>query len=244
MVRIAVVTLATCSLMTFTPGPAAQTPALPSVDQILEKNIEGTGGRAAIEKITSVTAQGTISVPDAGVDGTIQLFQKPPNKAATIVAIAGTQQREGFDGTIGWSEDPQNGLRIKSGAELAEAQHTAVFGRELKMKTLYPKMTVTGRERVGTREAFVVEAVPTEGTPAKMYYDAENGLMLRQIVTRQSPAGPLQVDVTFEDYRVVDGVKRPFTIRQVTSMFTAVIQLTEVKHNVPIDDKIFSKPGL
>lgn len=217
--------------------------ALPTVDQILDKSIEAAGGRAAIEKITSITARGTISVPDAGVDGTIQLFQKAPDKALTVVDIGGAQQREGFDGTVGWSEDPQNGLRVKNGVELAEAKRGAVFGRELKMKTIFPTMTVKGRETVGTREAYVVEATPGEGTPIRMFFDVESGLPIRQIVTRQTPAGPLEVDVTFDDYRIIDGVKRPFTIRQVTSMFTAVVQLSEVKHNVAIDDAMFKKPG-
>jgi hypothetical protein len=212
---------------------------LPTVDQILAKNIEAIGGRAAIEKVTSITARGTISVPDAGVDGTIQLYQKAPDKALTIVDIGGMQQREGMDGAIAWSDDPQNGFRQKSGAELAEARRGAVFARELKMKELYPKITVKGREKVGASEAYVVELVPAEGAPAVMYYDVTSGLVVRQLITRQSPMGPIEVDVALEDYRAVDGVKRPFRIRQATSQFTAVVQLTEVTHNAPIDDAMF-----
>jgi hypothetical protein len=49
------------------------------------------------------------------------------------------------------------------------------------------------------------------------------------------------VEVTFEDYRPIDGVQRAFTIRQSTSLFTAVIQLSEIKHNAPIDDAVFRK---
>jgi hypothetical protein len=222
---------------------AAQTPATPSVDQILQKSIEATGGRAALEKVTSLTARGTLSVPDAGVDGTIQLFQKAPNKALTVVDVAGTQQREGFDGTTGWTEDPQNGVREKGGVELAEARRGATFGRELLMKTLFPKMTVTGRDKVGTKEAWVIEAVPAEGSPARLFYDVESGLQVRQIVTRQSPMGPMQVDVTFDDFRDVDGVKRPFKITQATAQFTAIIQLSDVTHNAPIDDAMFRKPA-
>jgi outer membrane lipoprotein-sorting protein len=226
-----------------TVGLTAQTAAPPTVDQILQKSIDAMGGRAALEKITSLTAKGTVSVPDAGVDGTITLFQKAPNKALTIADIGGQQQREAFDGTIGWAEDPQNGLREKAGLELAEARRGAVFGRELVMKTVYPKMTVQGREKLATREAYVVEAVPAEGAPARLYYDVESGLLVRQVVSRQTPAGPIDVDVAFDDYRDVAGVKRPFKITQTTSAFTAVIQLSEVKHNVEIADAMFKKPG-
>lgn len=221
----------------------AQTASLPTIDQILEKYVAGAGGRAAIEKVTSINGKGTIDIPDVGVSGTVELIQKAPDKALTIVDLAGVgQQREGFDGATGWSDDPQNGLRQKSGVELAEARRAATFGRELKMKTLYPTMVVKSREKVGDSDAYLVEATPAEGSPVKLYFDASSGLLVRQIAIRQMPQGPLEVDVAFEDFRVVDGVKRPFTIRQATSMFTATIHLTDLKQNVPIDDAIFKAP--
>ena len=85
--------------------------------------------------------------------------------------------------------------------------------------------------------------MPAEGSPARLFFDAESGVLLRQVSTRVTPQGPLEVEVTFEDYRAIDGVQRPFTIRQATSVFTAIIQLTDIKHNVPIDDAVFKKPG-
>jgi outer membrane lipoprotein-sorting protein len=220
----------------------AQTATLPTIDQILDKYIAGAGGRAAIEKITS-SGKGTIDIPAVNISGTVELIQKAPDKALTVVDLAGVgQQREGYDGTTGWSDDPANGFRQKDGVELAEAKRGATFGRELKMKQLYPTMVVKGREKVDDSDAYLVEATPAEGSPVKLYFDVASGLLVRQVATRQMPQGPLEVEVTFADFRAVDGVKRPFTIRQATSMFIATIHLTEVKHNAPIDDAIFKAP--
>jgi len=221
---------------------AAQTPALPTLEQVLDKYVAAVGGRAAIEKVTSVTAKGTIEIVGLGVTGTIQLTQKAPDKSASTVELAGIGvTREAFDGTTAWEESPQSGMRIKSGVELAEARRNATFPRELKMASLYAKMTVRGREAIGGRDAIVVEAVPAEGQPTRMFFDAESGLLVRQILTRESAQGPLEVDVTFSDFRAIDGVKRPFSIRQVTANFTATLQLTEVKHNAAIDDSVFGR---
>jgi outer membrane lipoprotein-sorting protein len=221
----------------------AQTATLPTIDQILDKYIAGAGGRAAIEKITSISGKGTIDIPAVNISGTVELIQKAPDKALTVVDLAGVgQQREGYDGTTGWSDDPANGFRQKDGVELAEAKRGATFGRELKMKQLYPTMVVKGREKVDDSDAYLVEATPAEGSPVKLYFDVASGLLVRQVATRQMPQGPLEVEVTFADFRAVDGVKRPFTIRQATSMFIATIHLTEVKHNAPIDDAIFKAP--
>lgn len=221
----------------------AQAPALPTVDQVLDKYVAAVGGRAALEKVTSVTARGTLEIADLQISGTIELFQKA-DRSLQVVNLTGVGlQREGFDGAVAWAEDPQNGVREKSGAELAEARRGAMFPRELKMKQQYPTMAVTGRERVGARDAVVILATPADGAPARLYFDAESGLMVRQVITRQSPGGPVQIEVTFDDYRVVDGVKRAHTIRQVTPQFAIVAQLSDVKQNVPIEDAVFRKPG-
>ena len=221
----------------------AQAPALPTLDQVLDNYVAAVGGRAALEKITSLTARGTIEIVGLGLTGTIQLTQKAPDKSMSTVELAGVSQtREGFDGTVGWEESPQTGIRTKAGVELSEARRGAVFPRELKLATIYAKLIVKSREPVGGRDAILVEAVPAEGVPTRMYFDAESGLLIRQVVTRESPQGPIEVDVTFSDFRAIDGVKRPFSARQSTANFVAAIQFTEIKHNVPVDDAVFKKP--
>ena len=54
-----------------------------------------------------------------------------------------------------------------------------------------------------------------------------------------SPQGKQAVQSFLEDYKDVDGVKLPFTIRQVTPQFTITIKIEDVKTNVPIDDAKF-----
>jgi hypothetical protein len=106
-------------------------------------------------------------------------------------------------------------------------------------------MTVRGREKVGDAEAWVVDAVPAEGSPLAFFFDAASGLPLRIDSSRDVGTGsPVTVQAFFEDYRAVDGIKVPFVLRQVTPMFSMTIRMTEVKHNVTLDEKMFKKPGL
>jgi hypothetical protein len=227
--------------------PSAQQPPaaakLDTVDQVLDRYVKAVGG-AALQKITSLSARGTLELADLKATGSVEIHQKAPNKTMQVVTIDQMgSQREGFDGTVGWAEDPQNGVREKTGVELAEARRAAMFPRELRLKEQYPEMAVTGRETVGAREAFIVTATPAEGEPLRLYFDVQSGLLVRQVAMRHGPAGATQVDVTFDDYRAVDGVQRAHLIRQVAPQVTAVIRITEFKHNVPIDDAIFRKPS-
>jgi hypothetical protein len=237
---LAIAILSVCSL----PGALAQTAALPTVDQVLDKYVTALGGRAALEKLTSVVGKGTLELSDLQISGTIELTQKAPNKVLQVLTLTGVGvQREGFDGTIAWREDPQNGVREQTAGELADTRRGAMFPRELRLKQIYPTIAVTGRERVGERETIVVLGTPADGAPSHLYFDADSGLIVRQVSTRQSPEGPVQVDISFDDYRAVEGIKRAHTIRQKTPQYTAVVRLTEIKHNAPVDDAIFRKPG-
>jgi hypothetical protein len=76
-----------------------------------------------------------------------------------------------------------------------------------------------------------------------MYFDTQTGLIARTDMTLETPEGQFQIETTVDDYREVDGIKIPFTMRQESSASSAVIKLTEVKHNVAIDDAKFNKPS-
>lgn len=220
--------------------PAAK---LDTIDQILDRYVAAVGG-PALQKVTSMTLRGTIEIAEMKLNGTIDVSQKAPNKSLQVVTLGPMGvQREGFDGAAGWAEDAQNGVRDKAGLELAEARRGAMFPRELNIRKQYPKMVVTGREKVGAREAFVVTATPEEGEPSRLFFDVQSGLLIRQIIMRSGPQGSAQIDTTFDDYRVVEGVKRAYVIRQANPQFTAVMKITEIKHNVAMDDAIFKKPA-
>jgi zinc protease len=223
---------------------SAQAPALPTVDQVLDKYLVAMGGQAAFDKITSRTAKATIEIPDMGITGTMTMTEKAPNKALVVVEIAQMTVREGTDGTVAWDENPQTGLRDKTGLELAEYKRGSLFNIETKLKTAYPKMNVTCRDTVNGRPAIVIDAIPEQGSLVKIFFDSETGLILKQAGSRETPEGPITFESFYDDYRTVDGIKQPHTLRQVTSRFTSVIRITEMKHNVPVDDALFRKPGL
>jgi zinc protease len=220
--------------------PAA---AMPTVDQILDKYLQALGGKASLEKFTSTASKGTFEIPTFGASGTAEVWEKAPNKTALRLDIPGFGiVQEGFNGTVAWSQDPQSGLREKTGLELAATKLDAEYYRPIKLKQLYPKITVKGKDKVGDKDAYTLEATPAEGPAETWYFDATTGLLARIDAERESPQGKASVQVFQEDYKDVDGVKVPFSMRIVSSAFTIIIKFDEVKHNVAIDETKFNKP--
>ena len=61
-------------------------------------------------------------------------------------------------------------------------------------------------------------------------------------LTQQTSRGPVRVEMRYSDWREVDGVKLPFKITQSMPNLKFVFTVRDVKHNVPVDDKLFEKP--
>jgi hypothetical protein len=62
------------------------------------------------------------------------------------------------------------------------------------------------------------------------------------MVRRNPQRGNIFVKVHLDDYREVDGLKVPFKVRFAFESFDITLRVTELKHNVPIDDAVFQKP--
>lgn len=223
--------------------PATDAAVAPAVEQILDRYVKAIGGREAWQKFTSRVTMGTIEVPSMNLSGMVMIHEKAPDRLLATVVINGASFRQGFDGTLGWTDDPQDGLRDQSGAELAETRRDADFYHPLDLRRLYTKFTVTGTEKIGERETYVLVATVPEGSePTRMYFDTETGLLLRAVSQHHGADGVTQYREDFEDYRDVDGIKVPFTSHQTNGDTTYTMTISEVRHNVELDDSEFAKP--
>ena len=225
------------------PAAKAATPATPSADQILNRYVEAIGGRAAWKKLTSRVSTGTIEVPDMQISGTVEFHEKAPNRLLRLIILNGASFRQGFDGTTAWTDDPQDGLRMQTGAELEDTRLDADFYHPLDLRQLYSKFTLLGTEKIGEHDAYVVEAAHSGGDPDKMFFDVKTGLALRIISKRHTADGVLTYQEDLEDYRQVDGIKLPFVVRQSIAQPSFTITFAEVRHNLELDESEFSKPA-
>ncbi len=217
---------------------------MPTADQIIDNHVKAIGGKEALAKVSSRVAKGKLDIAAANISGTFESQNKGPNLSSMTAELANFGLvRQGFDGTVAWEANPMVGLREKSGVELADAKLEAELHRELKMKELFPKLEVKGKEKVGDKETYVVLATPKEGTPITLYFDAQSWLLLKDAAERETPEGKVPTQTFYEDYREVDGMKFPFKLRQVNPMFEMVIAFTEIKHNGTIDETKFKKPA-
>ena len=93
----------------------------------------------------------------------------------------------------------------------------------------------------------MVDARSVGNKAEKLYFDVKTGFLIRRIVFTEIKLGldPEQTD--YEDYRAVDGVWLPFTVRISyldDNHFGTTRVITDIKQNLPLDDRRFDPPAV
>jgi len=222
---------------------------LPSGEELIEKYIAATGGRAAYEKVKSRTVQATLAVPAQKMSGQVIVYQKSPGlylETATV-AGAGTEQR-GYDTKtgVGWSTSDMSGVRLVKGDELDHLRREADLQGDLDWKKQYSDAKTVGVEPVNGSDCYKVELTTKSGKTETRYYDKSSGLLQRTVSEVTLPNGKIGIDASITDYRDVEGMKVAFkntaTLNVSGTQLEQVVTLDKIEMNPNIPDAKFAAP--
>ncbi|MGH9421913.1 MAG: hypothetical protein ACRD3J_18195, partial [Thermoanaerobaculia bacterium] len=98
---------------------------LPAAPELIAKYVAVTGGQAMMNA-KSVVTKGGMSMPSAGINGTVEMTQAGANQMQMVTTIPGMGEvQAGYDGTIAWAADPMQGPRLLSGKEMEQVRDEA-----------------------------------------------------------------------------------------------------------------------
>lgn len=237
-------------VLAFTPVALAQT-----ADEVVEKYLAAQGGRAALAKLTSQVASGTVAIQAQGADlgGTIELAKKAPNKSRTLMridlsSVGGSEMvvDQRCDGKSAFASNSLQGDREITGVQLQHMLNGTFPSPFMNYKEAGAKVEVLGRDTVAGKPVLVLQYTPAAGPAAKLFLDPETYLVTRQIVKISVPEAGGEVEQTTDiaDYRVIDGVKTPFLVTVSGTGQVITITLKKVEYNTPIDEATFARPGV
>jgi photosynthetic reaction center cytochrome c subunit len=224
------------------PNASVQQQANPTAEQIIDKYYEAIGGAAAIDKLKSRVMKGTL-IANNGNELGYELYQSGPDSVVAVLnAQTGVFER-GFDGAEGW-EKSARGIRKMADGEVYYLRRYPNLYQDIKLKGQFSRVTFGGKQKIDDRDVYLLRATATNGKREALFFDAVTGLLVRRSTSTTTPVGNIPEQVDFSDYRDVDGMKLPFTIRTsvVDPTYSVVRKFTEIKLNVPIDPKRFNKP--
>jgi tetratricopeptide (TPR) repeat protein len=217
--------------------------SLPSVDEVLARYVEALGGEKAITAVTTRVVKGTVDVAGMSRGGTYESYQQAPNKLYIVLeAHPFGLNKSGYNGRLAWTWSQTGTQILKSAADVAQFDREADFYLPVGIKKKYAKVTLAGTSQIGYRAVYVIELQPAGGDVERLYLDVKTYLPVRLNKVQRFGNLSMPVEIYLDDWRSVDGIRLPFSISQSASKLSMSFTITEIRHNVPIDAKLFDPP--
>ena len=221
-----------------------------TADEVIERNTEAMGGRAALEAVNSIEVDLHIVDPDFEVDGKYRAA-RPGRMRIDVMAGGKHVYTEAFNGDRGWQwkgegeatqeESPKATAALRHGVELP----SKLFGlHELRQRG--HRVDLASRERIDGTDYYALRITLNDGYTTTLCLDPKSWL-----ITRRRDVRPLHVDIdptptTIEsrisDFRKVDGVLFAFASTDTDLATGKVLETTSVrsiKVNPQFDSAIF-----
>jgi hypothetical protein len=214
-----------------------------TLDEVLAKYQQALGGKDALARGTTRTVTGTITTRDLQ---TSNFTAKETAAGAYRIDIASQPNPtiRVVDGASGWTSGGFNNMvRDLDGLQLQQTARLADFGLPLHLQERYQAAAVTRYGNIDGKPTIIVSGRPSPGVTEQLQFDRETGLLLRRSVSTGTPLGPLPEQIDYSDYRDVNGVKVPFTVRHSTWNAVTTEKLSQVTFNTPIAKEEFAKPA-
>jgi zinc protease len=215
---------------------------------VLAKAQKAAGGAeklAALKDVT-ITSKAQLSGPmgSMSVEQKIRIVYPSTMRQENVLPFG---KIEVFtDGKAGWMKTPQGQMPIP-GPQLQQARgeifrftETLLLSDRLEGRTV----NFVRKDKVGDREAEVIEISSADGNQVSVFVDAATGQILKKQYQGMAMAGPAsKVEELYEDFREVAGVRAPFqtVVYQNEKKFAEMVY-AEIQYNTGLTAEELAKP--
>jgi hypothetical protein len=214
--------------------------ALPSADRVWSDYVAAVGGNNRAAAGTGTIYSGWDERSE-GRYGKVEIVVTPDRYRFTLTTPEATTN-QGLDSAGAWVSTPAGVQHLTDAVNNARMRRIAMRYRPLKERPA--NLEITGVETVAGHDAYVARARIDSVTTWMGYFDVVIGLLRREMITTETLLLPLQEQVDYEDYRLVDGVQFPFLVRSSTGapydLVTRVF--LQIRHSVPVADSLLRPP--
>lgn len=235
-----------CLLVAGLAGAAVQAQ---TVDELIEKSLQASGGRQKIEAVKSFRMAGKMVAPQ-GMEIPVVIEFKHPDKIRSEAVIQGMTMVQALNGTEGWMVAPFMGKKDpeKMSAEDAKQAAEQMDSNPMYLMTQYKEKGHTieyaGKEDLEGTPAYKLKVTKKNGDVLHVYLDAESYLPVKTSGKSTMQGQMVESDTTLGDYKAVDGVLFPHSnetqVKGMPGKMTMTISKIEV--NPAIDDSRFAMP--
>ncbi|MEK6286657.1 MAG: hypothetical protein AABO57_13030 [Acidobacteriota bacterium] len=204
--------------------------------KIVDRFKKASGGKSAA-RLKSTLMTGSVKAGD-GAAGRFSYQTSAPNNLRLDLEVGGSKVSECYNGKSAWRLDAR-GLRTLLGDEAKRLRLEALLSNsrlnDLQRNRIVPQLG--GKTTIDGRDANAIDFIK-DGVRVKLYFDASTNLPVKR--ERETADG---VEETFYgDYRAVDGVMEPFSLKIKKGGVELLVTVDRVEHNRAVELAAFRYP--
>jgi len=217
---------------------------LPTARALVARFVDALGGEKTLRAHSSSTTRGSMELAAMGMSGDLVRYAAAPDKMVMIIEMSGFgTMNQGFNGEVGWSDNPMQGATLLEGRQLHQMEQQAAYYGPLAYADLYPEMETVELTEFNGESAYKVRLVDEEGSEIFQYFSEESSLILGTEMQQENPqmGGTMDVRIKLADYEDFGGGLVP--TQTVMEMMGMVIRQTvsEVTYD-DVEETAFAPP--
>jgi hypothetical protein len=223
----------------------------PTLDQIVQKNLDALGGASALKAIQSVSMEARMEMQGGMMEAPMKMTLKRPNLVRNEIQLQGQAIVMAYDGAKAWMINPMMGSvepkEMPANMASQVTQNTdveSVVGALAGFRNAGHKLELAGKDEVSGKPVYKVKVTRASGESQLYFLDATTWLPLKTVGTITQGGQSMEVETYASDFRKVGGLLLAHSTEQKVNGST-VVKMTITKYviNGSVDDAIFKMPA-
>lgn len=228
-------------------APAVSAISAQSVDSLVAKYIQASGGMAKIQAIQTLRRTGKFT-GGGGFEAVVVQENKRPNSVRNEFSIQGMTGINAYDGQNGWKIEPWNGK--KDSEPLGEEEKKAIIedsdfdGPLVNYAAKGNKVEYVGIDPVQGDDTYKLKVTLKSGDVKYYYMDTDYYVPIKIESKRMVRGEERESETYLGDYKEVNGVYFPYSQESGLkgNPNRAKISIEKIEVNVPLADTRFTEP--
>ncbi len=213
-----------------------------SAGEIQKRMVDAQGGPEALLSVKDLTITGTIDLVQQGLQGTLTVYKKEPDKRRTDIQVMETTITQSYDGKTAWWTNPQTGNKEElSGEQAGDLKRQALpIAAGLDPSRYGLSYVFKGEQALEGKDYLLLEETYADGLKVMIYVDPAT-YFIHKMKSRILSGG-----VSYDFEQVLSDYKKDGLLVMAHSIVTyqdgaeySKIAFQEIKWNTGVADSVF-----
>lgn len=209
-----------------------------TAETVIKNYVEAVGGEEVLRAVNTTLTTSEMTIPGAPFKPKAVIKQMSPNKFSMEVVAEGmgTLMKQNFDGEKGYMV--QQGQKIPMDEkDVSSRKSTKGLFEELFMES--SNLELDSKTTIDGTDVYKIK-VTKDDKSSYRYYDVETGYLLRTEETNEAQGQSITTVTDYSNYKEVDGVMMPHTMKVTAGPQAFTFETTEVKINEGVTAEDFN----